>query len=89
MLKRLGDGFYELRLVNEQINQLTGRRYLDGYQNALEQYKGLMNNGIRYAKQFNLVPGVGLTKEQMAELTTDLVLSLIHISHQPTQRYHD
>ena len=35
MLKRLGDGFYELRLVNEQINQLTGRRYLDGYQNAL------------------------------------------------------
>ena len=65
--------FYELRLVNEQINQLTGRRYLDGYQNALEQYKGLMNNGIRYAKQFNLVPGVGLTKEQMAELTTDLV----------------
>ena len=73
MLKRLGDGFYELRLVNEQINQLTGRRYLDGYQNALEQYKGLMNNGIRYAKQFNLVPGVGLTKEQMAELTTDLV----------------
>ena len=73
MLKRLGDGFYELRLVNEQINQLTSRRYLDGYQNALEQYKGLMNNGIRYAKQFNLVPGVGLTKEQMAELTTDLV----------------
>ena len=73
MLKRFGDGFYELRLVNEQINQLTGRRYLEGYQNDLEQYQGLMNNGIRYAKQFNLVPGVGLTKEQMAELTTDLV----------------
>ena len=73
MLKRLGDGFYELRLVNEQINQLTGRRYLEGYQNDLEQYQGLMNNGIRYAKQFNLVPGVGLSKEQMAELTTDLV----------------
>ena len=73
MLKRLGDGFYELRLVNEQINQLTGRRYLDGYQNALEQYKGLMDNGIRYAKQLTLVPGVGLSKEQMAELTTDLV----------------
>ena len=32
-----------------------------------------MDNGIRYAKQFNLVPGVGLSKEQMAELTTDLV----------------
>lgn len=50
MHKRLGDGFYELRLVNEQINQLTGRRYLEGYQNDLEQYQGLMNNGVHYAK---------------------------------------
>lgn len=73
MLKRLGDGFYELRLVNEQINQLTGRRYLAGYQNDLEQYKDLMDNGVRYAKKFNLVPGVGLTEKQMAELTSDLV----------------
>ena len=73
MLKRLGDGFYELRLVNEQINQLTGRRYLEGYQNDLEQYKGLMNNGVHYAKKLNLVPGVALTEKQMSELTTDLV----------------
>ena len=28
MLKRLGDGFYEQHLVSEQINQLTGRRFL-------------------------------------------------------------
>ena len=73
MHKRLGDGFYELRLVNEQINQLTGRRYLDGYQNDLEQYQGLMNNGVHYAKKLNLVPGVALTEKQMSELTTDLV----------------
>ena len=73
MLKRLGDGFYELRLVNEQINQLTGRRYLEGYQNDLEQYQGLMNNGVHYAKKLNLVPGVALTEKQMSELTTDLV----------------
>ena len=73
MQKRLGDGFYELRLVNEQINQLTGRRYLEGYQNDLEQYQGLMNNGVHYAKKLNLVPGVALTEKQMSELTTDLV----------------
>ena len=73
MHKRLGDGFYELRLVNEQINQLTGRRYLEGYQNDLEQYQGLMNNGVHYAKKLNLVPGVALTEKQMSELTTDLV----------------
>ena len=73
MHKRLGDGFYELRLVNEQINQLTGRHYLEGYQNDLEQYQGLMNNGVHYAKKLNLVPGVALTEKQMSELTTDLV----------------
>ena len=27
LLKRLGDGFYEQRLVNEQVNKLTGRRF--------------------------------------------------------------
>lgn len=71
--KRLGDGFYEQRLVNEQINQLTGRRYIEGYSNDLEQYKALMNSGVKYAKQFNLTVGIGLTAKQMSELTTDMV----------------
>ncbi|HDL5699810.1 TPA: hemagglutinin repeat-containing protein [Mannheimia haemolytica] len=71
--KRLGDGFYERMLVNEQINQLTGRRFIEGYRNDLEQYKALMNSGVKYAKQFNLAVGVGLTAEQMSELTTDMV----------------
>ncbi|MDQ5958961.1 MAG: filamentous hemagglutinin, partial [Pseudomonadota bacterium] len=31
--KRLGDGFYEQRLITEQVAQLTGRRFLIGYQN--------------------------------------------------------
>lgn len=71
--KRLGDGFYEQRLVNEQVNQLTGRRYIEGYNNDIEQYRALMNNGVKYAKQFNLNVGVGLTAKQMSELTTDMV----------------
>ncbi|WP_132025078.1 hemagglutinin repeat-containing protein [Bisgaardia hudsonensis] len=71
--KRLGDGYYEQRLVNEQINQLTGRRFLENYQSDFEQYKALMDSGIYYAKKFNLIPGVALTAEQMKELTTDLV----------------
>ncbi|XTV75911.1 S-layer family protein [Bibersteinia trehalosi] len=71
--KRLGDGFYEQRLINEQINQLTGRRFIAGYNNDLEQYKALMNSGVKYAKQFNLAVGVGLTAKQMSELTTDMV----------------
>ncbi|MCW9733586.1 hemagglutinin repeat-containing protein [Avibacterium sp. 20-15] len=71
--KRLGDGYYEQRLVNEQINQLTGRRFLDNHQTDYEQYKALMDSGIYYAKKFNLIPGVGLTADQMAELTSDMV----------------
>ncbi|NUE67758.1 S-layer family protein, partial [Snodgrassella sp. ESL0253] len=39
MQKRLGDGYYEQRLINEQIANLTGYRRLDGYQNDEEQYK--------------------------------------------------
>ena len=73
ILKRLGDGFYEQRLVNEQINQLTGRRFLQGYLSDYEQYKALMDNGAQYAKKLNLIPGVALTAEQMKQLTSDMV----------------
>ncbi|MBK8525518.1 MAG: hypothetical protein IPL58_16670 [Betaproteobacteria bacterium] len=71
--KRLGDGFYEQRLITEQIAQLTGRRFLIGYQNEEEQYKALMNAGITVAQAWNLIPGVALSAEQMAQLTTDMV----------------
>jgi|GEM_PF-5079345 len=44
-LKRLGDAFYETQLVIDQITSLTGRRFLNGDSNALEQYKALMDAG--------------------------------------------
>ncbi|TNH08345.1 filamentous hemagglutinin N-terminal domain-containing protein, partial [Pasteurellaceae bacterium Phil11] len=73
MHKRLGDGFYEQRLINEQVNQLTGRRFLNNYQADYDQYKALMDSGIKYAAQFGLIPGVALSEAQMKELTTDMV----------------
>ena len=73
MLKRLGDGYYEQRLINEQINQLTGQRFLGNYTSDYEQYKALMDAGIRYAKQHQLMPGVTLSAAQMKELTEDMV----------------
>ncbi|MCI4019221.1 S-layer family protein, partial [Klebsiella pneumoniae] len=48
--KRLGDGYYEQKLVNEQIHQLTGYRRLDGYRSDEEQFKALMDNGLTAAK---------------------------------------
>lgn len=71
--KRLGDGYYEQKLVREQIAQLTGRRFLPGYGNEEAQYQALMENAATYAQAFQLVPGIALTAEQMAALTSDLV----------------
>ncbi|WP_370389330.1 hemagglutinin repeat-containing protein [Snodgrassella alvi] len=73
MQKRLGDGYYEQKLINEQIAQLTGYRRLEGYSNDEEQYKALMNAGISFAQQFHITPGVALSAEQMAQLTSDMV----------------
>ncbi|WP_432224259.1 hemagglutinin repeat-containing protein [Enterobacter wuhouensis] len=72
-LKRLGDGYYEQRLVREQVVGITGQRYLDGYSNDEEQFKSLMDKGITFGKTYNLKLGVALTPEQMALLTGDIV----------------
>ena len=71
--KRLGDGFYEQELLRNQIIQLTGKTYLDGFTNNEDEFHALMDSGIAYAKEFHLTPGIDLTKEQMAALTSDIV----------------
>ncbi|WP_230516581.1 MULTISPECIES: hemagglutinin repeat-containing protein [unclassified Janthinobacterium] len=71
--KRLGDGFYEQRLVREQIAELTGQRFVGDYSNDDQQYRGLMDAGAAYAKTWDIRPGVALTPEQMAALTSDIV----------------
>lgn len=70
---RLGDGFYEQKLIREQIAQLTGRRFLDGYASDETQYRALIDNAVTLANDWNLVPGVALTAGQMAQLTSDIV----------------
>ena len=72
-LTRLGDGFYEQKLIREQIAQLTGRRFLEGYANDETQYRALLDSALTYAGKWNLVPGVALSSEQMAQLTSDIV----------------
>ncbi|WOE32000.1 MULTISPECIES: hemagglutinin repeat-containing protein [unclassified Acinetobacter] len=73
MHKRLGDGYYEQKLVNDQIAKLTGQVYLDGYNNLEDQFKALMDSGMSAAKEMNLSVGVALSAEQIARLTTDIV----------------
>ncbi|MDK2658267.1 hemagglutinin repeat-containing protein [Cupriavidus sp. LEh21] len=71
--KRLGDGWYEQKLVRDQVTQLTGRTYLAGYSDQLTEYQALMDSGLMYAGLFHLAPGIGLSEDQMAQLTTDMV----------------
>ena len=71
--KRLGDGFYEQQLIREQIGQLTGYRFLAGYQSDEEQYMALMSAGAEFAQEYKLSVGLALSAEQMAQLTSDIV----------------
>ncbi len=71
--KRLGDGFYEQRLVREQVGQLTGQRFLGDYRDDEAQYAALLQAGSTFAQAHGLRVGVALSADQMAALTTDIV----------------
>jgi len=71
--KRLGDGYYEQRLVMEQILQLTGRRSLSGDGDANAQYRALMDNAAATAGRLGLQLGAPLTSAQIAALDNDIV----------------
>lgn len=72
-LKRLGDGFYEQQLINDQIVSATGKQYLEGYTDNEAEYKALLEAGIAFGKAFKLAPGIALSKKQMEAITTDMV----------------
>ncbi|WP_353396085.1 filamentous hemagglutinin N-terminal domain-containing protein, partial [Hydrogenophaga sp. 5NK40-0174] len=71
--QRLGDGFYEQKLVREQVAQLTGRRFLGTFTDDEEQYRALLTAGAEFAEKYRLKPGIALTQAQMAALTSDIV----------------
>jgi filamentous hemagglutinin len=71
--KRLGDGFYEQRLIREAVLARTGQRYLAGLDSDEAQFRYLMDNAIASKEALSLSLGVSLTAEQVAALTHDLV----------------
>ncbi|WP_241084909.1 DUF637 domain-containing protein [Candidatus Vondammii sp. HM_W22] len=71
--KRLGDGFYENRLIRDAIFEATGRRYLAGQTNDQEQFRFLMDNAIASQQELGLSAGITLSPEQVARLTHDIV----------------
>ena len=70
--KRLGDGFYEQRMVRDQLIELTGRAPSYGL-NDDSRYQALLTSGVSFAEQYSLRPGIALTADQIAHLTSDIV----------------
>src|SRR5450830_1676865 len=71
--KRLGDGFYEQKLIQQAVVARTGQRFIDGQTSDDSMFKYLMNNAIASKQALNLQLGVSLTSEQVAALTHDIV----------------
>ncbi|WP_408128812.1 hemagglutinin repeat-containing protein [Paraburkholderia strydomiana] len=71
---RLGDGFYEQKLVQDQILAMTGKSVLVNYASTQDEFQALMTSGAQLAKSLNVAPGTGLSPEQVAQLTTNVVI---------------
>ncbi|WLG22504.1 hemagglutinin repeat-containing protein [Pseudomonas sp. FP1154] len=71
--KRLGDGLFEQRLVQQAVVARTGQRFIDGQTSDEAMFKYLMNNAVASKEQLNLSLGVTLTSQQVAALTHDIV----------------
>ena len=71
--KRLGDGFYEQRLIQQAVTARTGQRFIDGQTSDAATFKYLMDNAIASKQALNLSVGITLTSEQVAALTHDIV----------------
>ncbi|WP_338483190.1 filamentous hemagglutinin N-terminal domain-containing protein [Pseudomonas trivialis] len=71
--KRLGDGLYEQRLIQQAVVARTGQRFLDGQTSDDALFRYLMDNAIHSKQSLGLSVGVSLTGEQVAALTHDIV----------------
>ncbi|WP_305955543.1 restriction endonuclease fold toxin, partial [Pseudomonas protegens] len=71
--KRLGDGFYEQKLIQQAMVARTGQRFIDGQDSNEKLFKHLMDNALQSKQQLDLSVGVTLTSAQVAALTHDIV----------------
>jgi filamentous hemagglutinin len=72
--KRLGDGFYEQKLVREEILSLTGKAMLGGYASEEAQFREMMTAGAALVQALNIRPGISLNAEQVAKLTSNVII---------------
>ena len=72
--QRLGDPFYETRLIQEEIFDQTGSRFLeDDITDDAEQMLRLFDSAAKQHKALELVPGITLSAEQVSRLQSDMI----------------
>ncbi|NTF95218.1 hypothetical protein G6L33_18435, partial [Agrobacterium rhizogenes] len=74
----LGDAYFDNQLVDEQMRQLVGDglgagSFVPG-NNATDQMKTLLDNGVAYAEANGLALGQALSPEQVANLSESMVI---------------
>ncbi|MBB3387175.1 filamentous hemagglutinin, partial [Rhizobium sp. BK609] len=74
----LGDAYFDNQLIDEQMRQLVGNglgagSFVPG-DNATDQMKSLLDNGVAYAEANGLSLGQALTPQQAASLTQSMVI---------------
>ncbi|WP_210268551.1 beta strand repeat-containing protein [Rhizobium rhizogenes] len=74
----LGDAYFDNQLVDEQMRQLVGDglgagSFVPG-NNATDQMKTLLDNGVAYAEANGLALGQALSPEQAANLSESMVI---------------
>lgn len=73
-MRRLGDNYYETRLVNDMYLKATGgRKTENGKIDEISLMKYLLDNSLLAQKELGLILGKELTKDQMSKLDRDIV----------------
>ena len=60
-------------IAQAAINSIANSLFLGNFTSDDQQFRALMDAGVTFAQTFNLRPGIALTAEQIARLTSDIV----------------
>ncbi len=73
-IQRLGDPYYETRLVEQQIREQTGRRFTEeDIVDSVEQMRRLFDNAALAGEDLQLTVGISLSVGQVQRLGKDIV----------------
>lgn len=71
--KRIGDGYYELSLIEEALRQVHNSDEFSLFKDASTKYQYLMDNAAVAQEDLQLAVGMSLTKEQINQLNASIV----------------